>query len=173
VRWTSPFAVALLVLATIVAGCGGDEDSDDEGNTTISTSSISKADFAKQVNAICKPAQRRLLNAVVAYQEKHLDEASEKVVPDTGRKVIRPEVERQIDAIRRLGAPSGDAGEIERFFAALRKGIDEIIKKKPTTFDQAEGLLLAASADANRYGLDQCKYVLVDESFSARVRRSG
>jgi hypothetical protein len=169
-RWKSLSAVAMLTVAAIAPGCG-DESGDGDGNS-ISASSISKADFVQQANAICKPAQRRLLKAVVAYQKQHIDEFSEKVVSNATRRVIEPEVERQIEAIRELGAPSGDAQEIERFFATLRKGVDEILEKKALTFEEAEGMLLAASTDAARYGLDQCRYPLVDEAFSNRVRNS-
>jgi hypothetical protein len=160
-----------LLAGALISGCG-DSGADDDGST-IPTSSISKSEFVDQANAICQPQKTRLLSEVIAYQKKHLNEASEKLVPDTARKIIRPAVEAQIEEIRDLGAPEGDAAEIESFFASLRSGVDAIIAKKPTTYEAAEGMLLQAARDADRYGMDQCDYQLVDKEVEQRIRNSG
>jgi hypothetical protein len=159
-----------LAFAALVSGCGGDSNSD--ASAAIPTSSIDKAEFVKQANAICKPGKARLVSAVIAYQKKHLNEASVKVVPNAARSVIGPELDAQIEQIRDLGAPSGDAAEIEEFFAALQSGVDEIIAKKPPTFDEAERMLQPADDSARQYGIDECKYVLVDQQFNTRVLNS-
>lgn len=147
------FALAALA----VAGCGGDSSA-----TTLTASSLSKAEFVKKANAICKAGAGRLLNEVTAYQKKHIDVASVKLIPDTGRTVIRPALQGQIDQIRSLGAPRGDAAKLERFFTILDRGVKEIIgQKKATTFEVAERMLEPANKIASRYGIDQCYYTLV------------
>lgn len=163
-----------LALAVLVAGCGGDNDGEGSSNVSadISTSSIDKGGFVEQANAICKREKDQLLSAVIAYQKKHLNEASVKVVASTASTVIEPELDSQIEQIRDLGAPSGDAGEIEVFFTALQDGVDEITTEKPATFDEAEGMLNPAEDAAAKYGIDECDYVLVDPKFNTRVLNS-
>jgi hypothetical protein len=173
--------VLAFALAAVAAGCG---DSDDGGetaadaetvaevSTSVSTSSIDKAAFTKQANAICKPGKAQLLKGIVAYQSENLNEVGSKVVSDTARKVIKPALETQVEKIRSIGAPPGDAAKIESFLVALLGGVDEIIAKKPSTFSEAERMLLLADDNARRYGIDQCQYVLVDEQFSNRVLNS-
>jgi hypothetical protein len=171
------FALAL-TLAAIASGCGNSGDGGEAGagaetGTAVSTSSISKEELTEQTNSICKPGKAQLLKEVLAYQKKHLNEASIKVVSDTARKVIKPALEAQVEKIRSLGAPPGGANEIESFLISLLGGVDEIITKKPLTFSAAEGMLRPASDIARRYGIDQCQYVLVDEQFNTRVLNSG
>lgn len=168
-RSTSLLFLAL-ALGAIVSGCGGGGDGGSSADAnTISSSPISKPEFVEQANAICKPGRARLLGAVLAYQQKHLDEPSVKVVPNTARAVIEPVLQAQIDQIRHLGAPPGDASEIEHFFTSLLHGVDEIVAKKPPTFSEAERMLQPADAVARRYGIDQCKYELESEQFNTRV----
>lgn len=97
----------------------------------------------------------------MSYQQEHLDEPSVKVVPNAAREVIKPALHTQIDEIRNLGAPRGDAVEIESFLSSLLSGVDEIIAKKPTTFEEAQLLLQPAGDIARHYGIDQCEYELV------------
>ncbi|HET9162457.1 MAG TPA: hypothetical protein VFN89_03295 [Solirubrobacterales bacterium] len=144
-------------MALVVAvGCGVGS-----GDPTIATSSLSKAQFVAKVNAIC--AQSGLTKAVGAYQQRHIDEFSVKTVPGAARTVIRPILQAQIDEMRKLGAPQGDAGEIELLASSLMRNVNEIIVKKPETFGLAERMLRPAAAIAHRYGLNRCEYRLVDE----------
>jgi hypothetical protein len=172
-RSTGLLILVLALGALAVSGCGGGDDDGEDGSSNASapipTSSIDKTEFIEQANAICKPGKVRLVKAVVGYQKKHLNEASVKVVPNAARTVIGPELEAQIEQIRELGAPSGDADEIEKYFALLMDGVDEIIAKKPPTFNEAERMLQPAGNSARQYGIDQCEYVLVDPKFSTSV----
>lgn len=175
-RLTCLLVLALALGALLVSGCGGGDDDGEDGSSNASapipTSSIDKTEFVEQANAICKPGKARLVKAVIGYQKKHLDEASVKVVPNAARTVIGPELEAQIEQIRALGAPSGDAAEIEKYFAELQNGVDEIIAQKPPTFDEAERMLHPAGDIAIEYGIDECDYVLVDPDFNTRVLNS-
>lgn len=154
--------IFVLALAAIASGCGSGAEGNSEPSTSIETSSISKAEFVEKANAICKSGKPELVDAISEYQKKHLDVVSVKLVPDTARKVIGPELQAQIDQIRSLGAPPGDAAEIEKFFASLFRGVDEVIAIKPTTFEEAERMFVPAGENALRYGIDQCEYLLVD-----------
>jgi hypothetical protein len=166
--------IFVLALGVIASGCGGGADKDESSNAsaTIADSSITKAEFVKQANAICKKGKTKLLSAVLSYQKKHLNEPSVNVVPNAAREVIKPELEAQVDEIRSLGAPRGDADEIEKLFTSLLSGVDEIIAKKPPTFSEAERMLQPGGDSARRYGINQCEYELVNEQFNARVLNS-
>jgi hypothetical protein len=154
----------VLVVATLGAGCGSGDGDGDSVVTTIPTSSITKAEFVKRANAICKPGSARLLGEVTAYQKKHINEVSVKLIPNAARTVVRPALLSQVDQIRRLGAPRGEAGEIEEFFATLLRQANQMVNQKDaTTFKAAEGMLQPANDIARRYGIEQCQYTLVAE----------
>lgn len=166
--------VLVVALGANAVGCGDDDESSgDAPSPAVAASSISKDEFVEQANAICKPGRAKLLSAVLAYQKKHLNEPSVKVVVDTARKVIDPELQRQVEELRELGAPSGDVEEVEKVLASLQNSAGEIVEKKPPTFNEAQVFLQLAGKDASRYGLDECQYVLVDEDFNSRVLNSG
>jgi outer membrane murein-binding lipoprotein Lpp len=153
-------AVALMA----IAGCGSNSGADSASATTIQTSSIPKARFVSKANAICKHDAARLLENTVAFQKAHIDVVSRILIPKIVREVIRPELLEEIEQIRSLGAPHGDAAELEKFFSTLLHGTDEIVAEKLTTLDEAEGLLLPAGDLARRYGLEECRYPLVEPS---------
>jgi hypothetical protein len=160
--------VLALALALLSSGCGGSGDGSDD-SSGISTSSIGKSEFVDQANAICKKGKKELLRDIVEYQKKNINEFSVKVVSGAARKVIKPDLEAQIAKMSELGAPEGDAEEIQRFFTSLLRGVDEIAAEKPPTFEEAEPKLQDAGDTARRYGIDECEYELVDEAFTRRV----
>jgi hypothetical protein len=157
-RWAYP-AIAGALAAAPVAGCGGGGGA---ATPALTESSIGRAEFLRGANEICRAARPRLRRAVFAYQRAHLNEPSVRVVPNAARKAIRPALRAQIDEIRSLEAPPGEAPRIEALLAALLRGVDEIVAAKPTTFAEAEAMLRRAAAGAHRYGLRECEYEIVN-----------
>lgn len=158
--------LAVLAIAALMAGCGSDNASengaiDTSSITEIDTSSITKTEFVRKAIAICAPGDTRLAKAVAAYQGKHLNEPSTNTVSGAGRAVIKPILLAQVARIRNLGAPHGDAAEIERFFTTLLSGADEIITGKAETFREAQSMLEPAAAITHRYGIDRCAFSIL------------
>jgi hypothetical protein len=137
---------AMLAVALVAAGCGGDDNP-------------SKAEFLKKGNAICRKgnqainqgARRTFLRAGKPSGPPPPAEL-EKFATDT----LIPNVQRQIDQIRDLGAPSGDEDQVNAILdqaqAALDKG-----KKDPTILtSEKQDPFQTVNKLAKDYGLTVC-----------------
>lgn len=159
-------ALLLGVLAiALVAGCGssGDDTSSAGSETSESNasgSSLTKAEFIKQADAICEEGNK----AVNAEAEEFAEEneidiekpttaQQEEVVSD----VVAPAIHEQAEKIDELGAPSGEEDEVAAIVAAVESGADEaeatpdviVAGKGAGPFEEANEL-------AGAYGLKVC-----------------
>lgn len=177
-------AIAAAV-ALAVGGCGGSSDSNGGGGestgstggggketsgggkeatggkeTTVQSSSLSRAEFVERAGAICTREKTKGLEEMGAYVKQHPGATGAgklELIGEALQKVFLPSVQRQIDQIRALGAPAGDEQEIEAFLSALQEAVDEAGQGTPSNgkFGQA----FASSANlAHEYGLDACAY---------------
>lgn len=159
-----PLMLLLIIASTaaLAAGCGEDEDSSASSGSEagIATSSLSKDEFVKQANEICKSEREDLTTKITAYQEKNPPgEKSPNVAMAEGvQAVILPGLENEIAQIRELGAPEGDEDEVDEILVAQEDGIDKVAALKEIEpvedawerhFDPANKLMVA-------YGLKDC-----------------
>lgn len=144
--------IALFLLTVAAAGCGG---SNDEGQTT----SLTKAQFIKQANAICLQTKERSVTAFREYSQTH-------AVPSSGpglaakaadliENIFIPIYDEQIEKIGALEAPSGDEEKVDAILAAMREGI-EGARREPLPFIRESAALNHASQLAVAYGLPEC-----------------
>jgi hypothetical protein len=122
-RLTRALVLALSVVAFLVVGCGGSDDS-------TAASPVTKAQFIKRADRICIKAdnvQPRELNAYRGKYKKQLKklgpvEYEETVVRD----LTLPSVKTEIKELKSLKAPDGEEkqvnGIIAGYKAAVRKG---------------------------------------------------
>jgi hypothetical protein len=144
--------VGVVAIAAIVAGCGS---SDDE------SSSLTKAQFVAQADAICKAGNAEIESEFEAFAKKNnIDENEE---PSKAQKVelsetiLAPNVTNQAEEIRALEAPSGDEDEVSAMLDSLDEGVEEVEanpqapfeSKQPNPFGPANKL-------AQEYGLKVC-----------------
>jgi len=145
-------AAALVVLAAIVAGCGSD-DSD-------TTASLTKTEFIKQADAICKKEEAKIGGEFKAFAKENdipLDkepnnEQSEELVEE----ILIPNVQNQADGIRELGTPSGDEDKVEAILDALDEGIEEAEEDPGALFASESDPFAKANKLASGYGLEVC-----------------
>lgn len=147
---------ALAALALIVAGCGGGSDSTE----STSTSSLTKAAFVKQGNAICAKTEKEIIEGVGRFVKEgnplKPKPLTEKQLAEIAERVLVPKVRRQIDEIRALGIPSGDEQEVEAFFAAAEEALKET-EEDPSLFGKGgAGPFAEANKLAREYGLTVC-----------------
>jgi hypothetical protein len=149
----------LLVTAALVlaAGCGNDDDSDSSATTT--TAALTKAEFIKQANKICKQQDDKIERASQQFfadapndQEPPPDEVAE-----FGKQTVFPAIQDEIDRVEALGAPAGDEEEVKKMLDAAKSGLAEL-EQNP---DQLEKGGVASAFEeyqklASAYGLDQC-----------------
>jgi hypothetical protein len=106
-------------LALFMAGCG---DSDE------TTTALTKAQFVKQGNALCKKREDERNKEIEAVFSKLQpgDELSDPRQAKLIQKLIIPSYEKMIADVKGLGAPEGDEAEVDEIVAAMEKTRDEL-----------------------------------------------
>jgi hypothetical protein len=121
-------SVLVLAAALFMAGCGGGDDK---------ASTLTKAEFLKQGDAICKKADKAQETEFAVYAKAH----SKNLETKTGREKLilvaglRP-VLAEAEELAALGVPSGDEKEVE----AIVTGIKEAVKKAEKNPQSVEAL---------------------------------
>lgn len=149
-RLTRGIAIAAsLALVLAVAGCGSSSKS------KSSTPTLTKAEFLKKGNAICKKGNREInqvANKTFGKGKKPSHAAMMKFATST----LIPSVQRQINGVKALGAPKGDEAKVKEIVntaqAALDKGKKDpaiLVSNKSDPFAKSNKLTKA-------YGLKAC-----------------
>jgi hypothetical protein len=141
-------AIALLLLA--LPGCGG---GDGETSGEATASSLTKAQFLKQGNAICSQVfdevDRRYGKLSTRSTDAELNEQAQEIVP--------PLVTKLVARLRALGAPQGEEARVEKILVALEEGVETAEEDVSTVrgsggefaFEEGYEMLWA-------YGLERC-----------------
>ncbi len=160
-RRTFALLISVLAVAAIAVGCGSDDSSDEasgssdgSGTTTTTTSSLSKAEFIKQADPVCKKANDEKYKKFQAFSE---DQQTKK--PPSEAELIEtyvvPTLEKQITAMDELGTPEGDSGELEEFRTELDSVLAEA-KDTPTGEEVTAVPYEKLEKAANKYGFEYC-----------------
>jgi hypothetical protein len=157
--WVLTAALSALLLA---GGCG---DSDDSATgsageeITVETSSLSKAEFIKQADAICQKTKSDFENAVVASLTRQRTNPVKPTEASPEEKLVETTLvntyQKQIDEISELGAPSGDEEDIAAFLNTLQQVIDSA-GEDPIAFIENDVSFGKAPKLAIAYGLTGC-----------------
>jgi hypothetical protein len=139
---------ATLGLGLVLAACGGSSDD----------SSLTKAEFVKQGNAVCKKGNQQI-NKVGKQvfgtngNHKNPTQAEQtKFATDT----LIPKVQTEIDGIEALGAPKGDQAQVKAIVDSAQTALDKS-KADPTILIEGKSDPFAkANKLANAYGLTEC-----------------
>ena len=145
---------ALAALAVVaVAGCGGSSSS------TESTASLSKAEFLKKGNAICKKGNESINSEFEEFdKENKLSETAEppkEAQEEAVEQVLIPAINRQIEEVKALGTPEGDEGELAELISA-EEGVVEEAEENPLLLFESTAKQKEANKLATDYGLTVC-----------------
>jgi len=149
-----------LAIASLAVGCGG-------GGSTLS-----KAEFIKQADAICEKADETELGEIGAYFRNHPKE-SKNVRPGAPppalvQTVAVPSLLKETDDLEALGAPKGDEETIEAFISGIKAAIKEV-EKDPESIEEdlpnGQGknpsyAFREVNKLAREYGFKQCNEVV-------------
>lgn len=136
------------VLALIAGGCGGGG-----GDTT----SLTKAQFVKKVDALCEEREKERSNKVSAAVSglkpgARLSNAQQTKMVET---IIFPSYAKMIENVESVEAPAGDEAKINEIIKAMEKAQNKV-EADPrqavfsvVMFEEANGL-------ATKYGLKHC-----------------
>jgi hypothetical protein len=142
---------ALVALTALVAGCGGG------GDTTDETVTLTKTEFIKQGDAICKQGNEASEKEAEEFAEDNdfqLEKASKKQLEEAVSAVLVPNLEQQAEELDALGAPKGDEDEVEEIIASLEDATAEIEDRPNLVF--AGKVLQKATEEAKSYGFKVC-----------------
>jgi hypothetical protein len=129
--------------------------------TTAHSSSLSKAEFVEQANAICTREKTKGLEEMGAYAKQHrgaaTGQAKIELIGEAIQKVFLPSVQSQVNQIRALGAPAGDEQEVEALLDSLEEAVEKA--SQGTASSARFGQAFASSGKlAREYGLSDCVY---------------
>ena len=151
-------APALLAVAIAFAAIGCGDDDEDPASTSTS-SELTKAQFIREANRICKQQDGKIERA---SQQFFADAPNDREPPPQevaqfGKKTVFPAIQDEIDRIRALGAPAGDTEEVQKMLEAAESGL-QTLEAEPA---QLERGAIASSFEefqklASAYGLDEC-----------------
>lgn len=137
-------AGGLMAILLLLVGCGGGDD----------TTSITKSEFLKQGNAVCKVQNQKREKAI----QETIGNGSEKFTDARKKELlleIIPFYEEATEELQALGLPAGDEEKIEAILAAREKAAKETkadLDEAITTRSQYE----AANELSAKYGLSSC-----------------
>ena len=142
-------AVAAVVLAGLLAaGCGSSSST----TSTAAKPAPTKAQFLAQANAICTQGNKKLAGSEKALGSKPSEDDVSSFI--TGP--LKSEVQRQIDAVRALGAPAGEEQTVKQILDLGQKDLDRVTAD-PKAFIQAKtSPFHDFAAHAHAYGLTAC-----------------
>ena len=137
-----------LAIALVAAGCGDDS----------STTALTKAEFVKQGNAICKAGNEEIDREFEKFAE---DNKLGKNKPPTNAQLeeaaeefLLPSVSRQIDEVRALGAPEGQEEAVEAFLDNAEAEVEEI-EEDPGKISESS-LFAEVNKEGRALGLTAC-----------------
>lgn len=142
-----------VAIAVVAAGCGsGDDDS--------TTATLTKAQFIKRGDAICKKGDQEIEDGFESFaEEKNLPDNKEPTkaqLTEAVETIVLPSIQSQSEALRDLPAPSGDEDQVSAMLDAVEEAVEEgeedpaaLISSKADPFNEANEL-------ASEYGLKVC-----------------
>jgi hypothetical protein len=142
---------ALAAFAVLVAGCGGGDD------TTDSTASLTKVEFIKQGDAICKESNKQSEAEAEEFAEDNdfkLEGASKGQLEEAVTEVLVPSLNQEAEELDALGAPEGDEDQVEGIVVSLEDAAGEIEDEPSLVFE--EKVLKKPSQLAGSYGFKVC-----------------
>ena len=147
---------ALLLASLLVAGCGSSGSS----TSTETTAAIAKAEFVKEGNAICVAGEKaQEAEAEAFFNSKGLKNRNEQPTKaqkdELAETVFVPNIQKQIDSVKALGAPSGEEQQVNSALEASQQALNKV-KANPEQFFANESVFHAAGQQLHALGLTKC-----------------
>ena len=143
---------ALLFACLVIAGCGS------SSSTTSSTATITKAEFIAKGNAICAAGHKTQEAAFKAYTKKAGLKENQKATKaqqvEILQAVLLPSIQAQANAIKALGAPSGESQHVDAALEATQQALNKV-KANPQILEK-EDPFHEAGQQLHELGLTRC-----------------
>ena len=147
-------AVAAALLAALVAGCGGG------GDTTDETVTLTKTEFIKQGDAICKAGNEEIEAGFEEFAEENKipksGEPNQEQSVEIVETVILPSINQQGEEIRALGAPEGDEEQVDEILTSLEDAVAEGEDEPELLFEGRTDPFGKVNQMTQDYGFEVC-----------------
>jgi hypothetical protein len=144
--------VAVAAIAMIVAGCGGSRDSSE------STSSLTKAEFVKQGNAVCAKGNKEIQEGFEEFEQEvgSQKQPTKAQLTEAIETIVLPAVRQQVEGVKDLGAPSGEEAKVEAITDAAEEALEKGEEDPASLTTEKADPFAKANELANEYGLVKC-----------------
>lgn len=175
--------IVVLACGAVAAGCG-DDDGDSGGTAAangqtsgsenggssgegspggeVTTSSLNKAQFVKRANAICRKRQENLFDKIGAELPESTKNSektpSESELAEAASTAVSDILDEQAEAIQSLGAPEGEAEQVEAILAAAEEAAESLSGGATSDPDQLSEELMPHDEVVEEYGLRICAF---------------
>lgn len=152
--WLAVLA-GVLALALVAAGCGGGGGGSD---TAVAEASITKADYVKKAEAVCKKGEEELQADFATFlkEKENVKKATEADYAELLEKVVAPNITTEVEELGELDVPQGDASQIEAMLKARVDSIAIAESNPKAMVAKSEEVFGQASKLAREYGLKAC-----------------
>lgn len=142
-------ALVLAALALFAAGCGG---SDEE--------SLSKAEFIKQGDTVCKKIIASSFKDGLAYARKNQAKLS-RLDPEVARGQVLtagavPAVQQGLEELEALGKPEKGGEEVDAFLSETKKALAKMEKEPESSEANSGNAFNPVNRAARAYGFKYC-----------------
>jgi hypothetical protein len=130
--------------------CGGSSSAD----------AISKGEFLKKANAICENGNTDIEQAAKHQFPEKGGKPSQTQVLRYVSSTVTPDIQHQIDELKKLGAPEGDEEPIKIILAETQRALVQAKKTPAALIKGGPGPFAGADKFAKAYGLIACEFGL-------------
>jgi hypothetical protein len=145
---------ALVAVALVVAGCGSDN------STTDTTASLTKAEFVKQGNAICKEGNEKIESEFEKFaKENNLNQKkppTEAQIEEAAEQFLIPQIRKQVEGLRALGAPSGEEAKVNALLDDVETALEEVEEDPSLLSGEKSEPFEDVNKEARAVGLTTC-----------------
>jgi hypothetical protein len=143
-----------VAVALIVAGCGSDN------STTDTTASLTKAEFVKQGNAICKEGNEKIESEFEKFaKENNLSQKkapTEAQLEEAAEEFLIPQITKQVEGLRALGAPSGEEDKVNALLDDAETALEEVEEDPTLLSGEKSEPFEDVNKEARAVGLTTC-----------------
>jgi hypothetical protein len=139
----------VVALVVVAAGCGSSSGS----------SSLTKAEFIKQGDAVCQKADKRIADEANEFaKENGIDTSkpSSKDKEEAIEKVVAPGLKSEAEELSGLGIPREDGDKAEAVLTALESGVGKLAAEPAALLEAGGSPLDKASELAREFGFKVC-----------------
>ena len=146
-------AVLAFVVAALI-GCGGDSST---------SNTLTKAEFIKQADAMCRQAENQKNKDVEAAfdnpKKSGISQEGAKGDDELVNEVALPPLRKMTEELSELGAPEGQEETVEAMIAAMEAEIEKIGANPEKAIRGEVGLFEEADRLAKKLGLETCSLI--------------